>query len=278
MRRRATLRQRRPTIGGPSPLYKSVAYPFAKSPHANTACGAPGSLRLKALLLYAEAAFEQREEQVGENGEHGGGNGSCENNGIADHGDPAKDESTQSAGADGRCNGGDSNSDYGRGADAREDDSQGKRQAHAGENLRVGHAHGFSGFQDCRIDTRKADVSIAENGKQRVEHERDDGGAMANAANERNGNQKSEQRQTGDGLEHTGDTQRYRAQSGALHDKHAKRHANDDGDGHGNQNEDHMIESGAENLRLVRDEKGPRRHVGTPGDVCSEEVKALTSG
>jgi hypothetical protein len=67
--------------------------------------------------------------------------------------------------------------------------------------LRGRHAHGFGGFQDRRVDTGKADVSVAEDWKKCVQDERDDGSALADAADEWNGNEKSEESEAGDGLE-----------------------------------------------------------------------------
>ena len=131
---------------------------------------------------------------------------------------------------------------------------------HASENLCVGHAHGFGGFQDGGIDAGETDVGIAENGKQRVKNQRDDGGAAADAADERDGNQETEQREAGDGLKNAGDAEREGAQCRALHDEHAQRHADEDGDEHGDQHQRHVIECGVENFRAMRYEKCPRAH------------------
>ena len=109
--------------------------------------------------------------------------------------------------------------------------------------------------QDGDIDAGKADVGIAKNGQQRVKHERDDGGAAADAADEGDGNQESKQRQAGDGLKNAGDAERESAKGRALHDEHAQRDADGDGDEHGDQDQLHMIERGVKNLRAMRDEK-----------------------
>ncbi len=69
----------------------------------------------------------------------------------------------------------------------------------------VGHAHGFGGFEDRGLDAAETDVSVAENWKKSVEDERDDGGAAADAADERNRNEKAEEREAGNGLKNAGD-------------------------------------------------------------------------
>ena len=89
----------------------------------------------------------------------------------------------------------------------------------------VGHAHGFGGLQDGGIDAGEADVGVAKDREQRVEDERDDGGARADAADERNGNEEAEEREAGNRLKNAGDAERDGAQRWALHDEHAERDA-----------------------------------------------------
>ena len=184
-------------------------------------------------LQDAEAAFDQRQEKVGHDSEKRGRNGAGKDHGVADHGDPAEDERAQAAGADGCRDGRHPYGDYRGGADPGENDSQRERQAHAGEDLRVGHAHGFGSFQYRGLDAGEADICVAKNGEQRVKHQRDDGGAPADATDKWNGNEKSEEREAGNGLKYAGDAESYGAQRRALYDKHAKRHADGDGDEHG---------------------------------------------
>ena len=98
----------------------------------------------------AEAAFDKGQRNVGEDGQQRGGDGAGENDGIADHGDSSEDKCAEAAGADGRGDGGDSNGDDRGGANAGKNDRQGQRQAHAREDLRIRHAHGFGGFAGRR--------------------------------------------------------------------------------------------------------------------------------
>src|SRR6266851_7608510 len=229
-----------------------------------------------------EAALQEAEEKVGEESEEGSGDGAGEDESIADEGDAAEDEGAEAAGANGRGDGGDADGDDGGGANAGKDDGERERETNAEEDLRAGHAHGFGGFEDGGIDAGEADVGVAEDGKQRVEDEGDDGGALADAADERNGNQEAEKRKAGDSLENAGDAQRDGAQSGALHNEHAEGDADENGDSHGDDDEREVIERGAENFGAVLGEEGPRGNLGThaetPGMMARDEVKARTSG
>ena len=82
---------------------------------------------------------------------------------------------------------------------------------------------------------------IAKNRKQRVEHQRDDGGPFADAADEGNRDQEAEQRETGDGLHHVGEAEQRRAQGCAARQQDAQRQPGADGDGHGTQHQDEML-------------------------------------
>ena len=125
--------------------------------------------------------------------------------GVVDQGDAAEDEGAEAAGADGGGDGGDADGDDGGGANAGENDGERKGEADAKENLRAGHAHGFGGFEDGRVDAGEADVGVAKDGEKRVEDEGDDGGAAADAADEWDGDEESEEGEAGDGLKNAGD-------------------------------------------------------------------------
>src|SRR5436309_5461272 len=170
------------------------------------------------MLRDLQSALEEAEEEIGEQSKERGGDGACEDEGITDEGDAAKNERAETTGADGggdRC---DADSDDGGGSNARKNDGQRKRKTDAKEKLRAGHAHGFGSFKDGRIDAGEANVGVAQDGEQRVEHESDDGGAFANAADEWNGNEETEECETGDGLENAGNAERDGSKRGALND------------------------------------------------------------
>src|SRR5260370_20527845 len=155
----------------------------------------------------SRSALEEAEEEIGKQGEKCGGDGAGEKQRIADEGDAAENERAEAAGADGRSYGGDTDGDDSGGTNAGKDDREREREADAEENLRARHAHGFGGFEDGGIDAGEADVSVAQNGEKRVEDECDDGGALADAPDERKGNQEGEGREAGGGLGNAGNAE-----------------------------------------------------------------------
>src|SRR5712664_4054420 len=233
-----------------------------------------------------QSALEKAEEKVGEESEEGSGDGAGEDESIADESDAAEDEGAEAAGADGRGDGGYADGDDGGGANAGENYGERERETDAEKNLRAGHAHGFGGFEDGGVDAGEAYVGVAQDGEKRVEDERYDGGALADAADKRNRNQEAEEGEAGNGLENAGDAKRDGAQRWALHNEHAERDADENGNDHGDEDEHEVIQRGAENFFAVIGEERPiarelahgEAHAGIPGDTVSEAVKARTSG
>ena len=230
------------------------------------------------MLGDAETALEEAKEEVGKNGEKCGGDGAGENNRVADHGDSAKNEGAEAAGADGRGNGGHPDGDDRGGADSREDHREREGEPHAPEDLRVGHAHGFGGFEDGRIDPGEADVGVAQNGEKRVEDQGDDGGTTPDAADEGTGNQEAEEREAGNSLQNAGHTEGEGAQGRAMNNEHSEGNSDGDGEEHGDKNKDQVIESGVENFSAMVEEKRPGGHEDAPEETVSEAAKACTSG
>ena len=226
----------------------------------------------------SKTALEEAEEEIGEEGEEGGGNGAGEDEGIADESHTAEDEGTEAARADGGSDGGDADGDDGGGSDPGKNNGERERKPDAKENLRASHAHGFGGFQDGGIDTGEPNIRVAKDGKNCVQDERDDGGALADAADERNGNEKTKEGEARDGLENAGDAERDGSQSRTLHDEHAKRNANEDGDSHRDDHQRHVIQSGTEDFASMLHHKSPRVHAEAPGATSREAVNARTSG
>jgi hypothetical protein len=58
--------------------------------------------------------------------------------------------------------------------------------------LPAGQAHGNRRFAHRNVDAENSGQSVAKNRKQRVEHQGDDRGAFADAADERNRDQEAE--------------------------------------------------------------------------------------
>src|SRR5207247_7226090 len=104
----------------------------------------------------------------------------------------------------------------------------------------------FDGIEDSGVKSGKANIGVAQDGQKRVENKSDYGGALADAADKRNGNQEAKEREAGNGLEDTCRAQRDGAQRGALYDKHAERNADENGDEHGDDHELRMVECGAD--------------------------------
>src|SRR5258707_2558139 len=221
----------------------------------------------------AEAALEKAEEQVRKDGEEGGGDGAGEDHGVADHGDAAEDESAETSGADGGRDRGDADGDHRSGADAGENYRERQREADTPENLRVGHAHGFGGFEDGGIDSGEADIGVAQDGKKRVKHQSDDGGAAADSANEGNGNQETEESEARNRLQDAGNAEGKPAQSRTVHHEHAERDANENGKGHGDYDEREMLDCGVKNFSVMLDKEGPSVHVEAPGRVGGDVAK-----
>ena len=121
------------------------------------------------------------EEEVSEDGQEGSGDGAGDD-GVADHSDAAEDERTEAAGADGGGDCGYPDGNDRGSAYAREDDTQSERKADAQENLCVGHAHCFGGFEDGGVDAIEANICVAENRKKRIKDEGNDGGAATDAS------------------------------------------------------------------------------------------------
>jgi len=144
------------------------------------------------------------QEEIGEDGQEGGGNGAGKDDRVVDHGDAAEDESSEAAGTNGSGDGSDANGDDGGGTDTGEDYVERERQADAEQDLRVGHSHGFGGFEDGGVDVGEADISVAKDGKKCVEDESDDGGTAADAADERDGDQETEEGEARNGLKDAG--------------------------------------------------------------------------
>jgi len=63
-----------------------------------------------------------------------------------------------------------------------------------------------------------------------------------------------------------------------LHDEHAQRDSDGDGESHGDENESEMIERSAQYFGAVLEEEFPGTHWVTPSETARDAVKAWTSG
>src|SRR5436309_966945 len=163
-------------------------------------------------------------------------------------------------------------------ANASENHAERKRQPHAPEDLAVGHAHGLSGFEHGRIHTRETHIGVAQDRQERVNDERDDRRAAADAADQRDGNQETEQGKAWNGLENVGNAERSGAQGAAADERHPQRHADQNRDHHGDGNERQVIQRFSEDFGPVIGEEAPERHGDPPARGSSAAAKACTSG
>src|SRR5215470_19417648 len=155
-----------------------------------------------------QTAFQQAEQKIGQQRQQRGRYGSGENHRVVDHRDTSKYKCTEPPGANGSSNSGDADGNDGGGTNTGQDKTCGEGKAHAKKNLTFGHAHGFGGFDDCGIDAGEANVSVAQDGKQSVQHQRNDRCTCTDAAKKRQRNQKAEKRKAGNRLEDAGNSQR----------------------------------------------------------------------
>ena len=88
-------------------------------------------------------------------------------------------------------------------------------------------------------------------------------------------------------MKDAGDAEGDGAKRGTLNDEHAERNGDEDGDGHGDEDECEVLKRGAEDFGAMAEEEGPRRHAkapggkslaGVPGAMAKDAAKACTSG
>src|SRR5215470_15136425 len=137
-----------------------------------------------ALSGDSQAAFEKAEQKICNESEDCGRNCAGEDNGVTHHGHTTKDKCAEAAGSNRGSDGGNADGDDGSGANAGHDEAAGERQANTKENLPLGHAHAFGGFENGGIDRGKTDKGVAQNGQESVENERHNGGVRSDAAEE----------------------------------------------------------------------------------------------
>ena len=113
---------------------------------------------------------------------------------------------------------------------------------HLPEHLPRRHPHRHRRFAHRRIDAQNARQRVAQNRQQRVEHQRHDRRALADAADERNRNQKPEQRQAGHGLHDVGETQHRAPPARPPRGRDTGRHGQRDRDRHGDEHQRQMLQ------------------------------------
>src|SRR5690606_2428059 len=129
---------------------------------------------------------------VKKDGQEGGGNRSRQDQIVPVHAQPPVDQITEAAGTDAGGQGDQTHGKDGGGADAGHDDGKGEGQFHFEQDLPGGHPHPPSGFDDGGIDPEDAGVGVAQNRKQCIQREGDDGGVLTDS---HEGNHEGEERQ-----------------------------------------------------------------------------------
>src|SRR5215469_3790799 len=167
-----------------------------------------------------QSQFQQAKKKICNQSQKRCRNRSRKNQGIAHKRHPAKNKSPQPSRADGRRDRSNSNGDDSCSANTSEDHSQGQREPHSIENLRRRHTHSLRGFEDCRINSRKADISVAQNGQNRIENQRNNSRALANTADKGNRDQESKKRQAWNRLKNVRDSDRNSPQRRPVYDEH----------------------------------------------------------
>ena len=110
------------------------------------------------------------------------------------------------------------------------------------------HAHGDRRFADRRVHAQDARQRVPQDGQQRVQHERDDRRVLADAADEREWDQKPEQRQAGDGLHDVSKAEDPPLQRRASGEQDAGRNGDGDGDSHGDADQHEMLQGQVHDL------------------------------
>src|ERR1043166_8224718 len=132
--------------------------------------------------------------------------------------------------------------------DTGHDSARRQRKFHVAQHLTRGHAHRHRRFTDGRVDTKNSCERIAQNRKQRVDHQRDHSGAWSDASDEWDRDQESKKRKARHGLQHIGDTEHRTRPGGAARKQDSNWDADGGGDGHRHQNEHYMLRSQTENV------------------------------
>ena len=130
----------------------------------------------------AQAPFAQRQQPVGQQGQHRRRHRPEQNHRHVIRRETAKDEGAQTAGADQRAQRGHTDIDDRRRADARKDDRQGQGQFHLHQHLPFAHAHAPGRVDDRRRHASQPGDGVAHDRQQRVQKQRNDGRAAADPA------------------------------------------------------------------------------------------------
>ena len=129
---------------------------------------------------------------------------------------------------------------------------------------RVGHAHGGGDVDEGGVDGADARVGVAQDGKQRVAGEGEDGEAGGVLAEPRDGQQKAEERERRDDLDDVSDGDDGLREALVAGEQDAERQADGDGEQKREAGEPEMLEGEAADFGGVEfEEAGHRRTAAT---------------
>src|SRR5271165_1037461 len=140
---------------------------------------------------HPQTAFKKAQNGVSQNSEEGCRNSAGKEKWFIYESNSAKDERAKAARANRGRNGGDADGNDRGSANPCQYDGKGQGKTHSEQDLSLGHAHGFGGFKNRRVNSRKTNIGIAQNGQQCIENQSDDRGTFTDATNERNGDEES---------------------------------------------------------------------------------------
>src|SRR5580765_1655601 len=123
------------------------------------------------FLDSTQTVFDPAQRCVDEQRQCGGGDCAHQNDLVVDHAETAENVFPQATSAQRRGNSCESNRDHGSDPNAGNNESQGKRQLDAKQQLTIRHAHTAARFNDRGIYTFDASVRIANQRQQRVKRE-----------------------------------------------------------------------------------------------------------
>ncbi len=150
-------------------------------------------------------AAGQRQRGVARERQQRRRNRAGKNHRRVDHREAAEDVVTKSAGANRRRDGGRADANHHGDAKARHDRRQRERPFDLRQHLAGRQAHRDRAFDHRRRHTLNAGDRAAQHRQDGIDRERDERGARADAADERQRNQETEQRQAWNGLRQVGE-------------------------------------------------------------------------
>ena len=175
-------------------------------------------------------------------------------------GQAAEDVGAEASGADGRGDGGGAYRHDRGDAHAGQDHGQGEGQLDQAQPLARRHAHPGRRLEHRGVDLLDAGHGVAQDGKERIEHERHDGRAHADAADERHRDQEAEEGEARDGLGEVGEGQDGPREARAAGEGDAEGDADRHRDACGDEDQQDVLAGQEQQLRAALGEEPQQAH------------------